>query len=90
MTFENKFIMRGKAQHWIYSGGCEYESEYHKGKVEFHHPCSKYPDIGINLCEAHHSVLLGRSKRYDSEMSINKSLGEMKQEIQELVNSRII
>ena len=82
--------MRGKSKAWLYSGGCEYESKFHHGKVEWHHLCSKDGMVGIFLCEAHHSVLQGRSRRYDGEVIINKSLAEMKQEIQELVNSRVI
>ena len=58
--------------------------------VNTHHPCSKAGVVSVNLCEAHHSIILGRSKRYAGEMSINKSLAKMKKEIQMLVNSRVI
>ena len=90
MAFENKYILRGKSQAWVYNGGCEYESEYHRGKVEYHHPISYRPDVGCFLCELHHSIILSRLKRYTGEMSIDKSLAEMKREIQELVARRVI
>lgn len=61
---------------------CMYTCPEHKGKVEFHHPCSEYPLVGINLCEAHHSLMtLGRKKRYPFELTINKTLDEMHLEL---------
>jgi len=90
MTFRNRFIVRGNSQLWIYNGGCDYESEYHKGKVEWHHPCSQHSDIGLNLCESHHSVLQGREIRYTGELLINKTLAEMKQEIESMVTEVVL
>jgi len=45
-----------------YKGGCDYPCEFHMGKSEWHHPIAAHPDIGINLCEAHHSIIQGRNK----------------------------
>lgn len=78
-----------KSQKWIYSGGCEYDCEFHKGKVEWHHPISERPDVGIYLCEAHHSLLQGRKRKYAEETMINKTLDEMRTEIQHLVLLRL-
>ena len=74
----NKYILIGKKQHWIYNGGCEFEWHFHKGKVEWHHPISSQPHIGMHLCEAHHSLLQGRKKLYDGE-SENMTLTEIKE-----------
>jgi len=89
-SFRNKYTLQGKTQIWKYNGGCQYESEYHKGKVEWHHPCSKHSEIGLWLCEGHHSILQGREKRYIGETSLNKTLKEMKKEIEELVENIVL
>ena len=74
-----------------YHGGCCYSCEFHKGKVEFHHPISFKPEIGLFLCEAHHSLgFLGRHTRYQAEGLVNKSLTEMRLEIIELQNKVVI
>jgi hypothetical protein len=86
---ENKFELKGKSRVWIYNGGCEYNCTFHKGKVEFHHPISNRPDVGVNLCEAHHSLIKGRKKKYWDETAINKSIAQMRYEVISLVNDRI-
>jgi len=89
MDFENKYVLKGKSQHWIYNGGCEYDCEVHRGKVEWHHPCSEYPEVGLNLCELHHSIILGRKKRNPSEIAVNKTLPEMREELHRLELSAV-
>ena len=82
---ENRYTMVGKSQHWHYNGGCAYECAYHKGKVEWHHPISSRIDVGLNLCEAHHSLLKGRKKKYLAECQIDKGISEMRHEVNLLV-----
>lgn len=90
MTFNNKYVLRGNSQVWQYNGGCQYEAEYHWGKVDWHHPCSEYPDVGLYLCECHHSLLLGRKKKYAGEIVVNKSKSEMKKEIEGMVSTVVL
>jgi hypothetical protein len=78
---ENKSRMVGRSQVWIYNGGCGYGCEGHRGKVEWHHPISARLDVGIWLCEAHHSLLKGRRKKYTFEYDIDKSIAEMRYEV---------
>lgn len=68
----------------MYNGGCDYDCEYHRGKVEWHHPIESDGLCGLNLCEAHHSLLQGRRKRYVGETIIDKSLDQMRAEIKAL------
>lgn len=69
---------------------CEYECDFHRGKVEFHHPISNKHTIGVNLCEAHHSLIQGRKRKYLGECIVNKSLDQMRKELKELEYKRII
>ena len=69
---------------------CEYQCEFHRGKIEWHHPITDNFVVGIYLCEAHHSIIQGRKKRYDGEMMVNKSLKEMREELKALESSRVI
>lgn len=50
---------------------CAYKRTPCRGKIEWHHPCSEYPNVGLYLCEAHHSILQGRKKLYLSELCVN-------------------
>ena len=68
-----------------YKGGCDYPCEFHFGKTEWHHPVSLRPDVGIYLCEAHHSILQGRKFQYSAEKTVIKTLIDMKREIMGLV-----
>jgi len=71
---------------------CEYQCEFHRGKIEGHHPIRDRPDIRIYLCEAHHSLVFGsfrRKKKYLGEIVINKTLEEMSREIWDLAVSRL-
>lgn len=63
---------------------CSYDCPYHKGKIDWHHPVSSRNDVGIDLCEAHHSLIMGRKIRYADEIIINKTLTEMANEIYQL------
>lgn len=63
---------------------CEYACDFHKGKVEWHHPISRDRMVGIYLCEAHHSIIQGRRFKYLGECTSNKSLFLMKREIEDL------
>ena len=64
---KNKYRLIGKSQRWTYNGGCEFEWHWHKGKVERHHPIQGNYAVRMYLCEAHHSILMGRKKLYDGE-----------------------
>jgi hypothetical protein len=69
---------------------CEYPCDFHKGKIEWHHPISRDGRIGIYLCEAHHSVIKDRKVKYLGELCIDKPLVVMKQEIEALVISKVM
>jgi len=69
---------------------CEYDCEFHKGKVEYHHPIDGEWKGGIYLCEAHHSLLKDRKKRYTGEMMIDKKLETMRKEIESLVHAGVL
>jgi len=63
---------------------CSYSCPFHRGKIEWHHPCSEYPDVGLYLCEAHHSLLQGRHVRYQGEILIDLTLQQMKADLVKL------
>ena len=63
---------------------CEYECEFHGRNVQWHHPISSDNSVGLWLCEAHHSLLNGRKKRYIGEMISDKGLDEMRIELKAL------
>lgn len=63
---------------------CEYRCLFHKGKIEWHHPVANRFDLGFHLCEAHHSILLGRKRRYPEEQLIDKTLAEIRQELKDM------
>jgi len=60
---------------------CEYDCVGHRGKTDWHHPISKDGKVGLYLCEAHHSLLFGRKRKYTFEYDIDKSLAEMRYEV---------
>ena len=87
MTIEikNTFKKQGKRQIWRYPGqGCAYLCLFHKGKVEWHHPISTVWHCGFYLCEAHHSILMGRKKLYSGEICLEKSLEQTRKEIRQM------
>jgi hypothetical protein len=63
---------------------CEYPGEFHRGKVQWHHPIEGRLDVGLDLCEAHHQILQGRKTKYWGEVSSGKSLEEIQLELKEL------
>ena len=75
---------------------CEYMGvpvDCHRGKIEYHHPISTTIEVGISLCESHHSLarLQGyRKKKYPEEMGLNKSLDEIRDEVISLVHSKVL
>ena len=69
---------------------CAYTCEFHRGKVEFHHPIAEAGDTGIFLCEAHHSIIQGRKKRYAGEIIVNKSLDKMRAELKLLEEAAVV
>ncbi len=60
---------------------CEYSSKFHRGKVEWHHPIKGRLDIGMFLCEAHHSILQGRKERYWPEVCEGKPSEEIRRDL---------
>lgn len=60
---------------------CVYAVGFHKGKVEWHHPISSDTFVGMDLCEAHHSILKGRKSKYAGELMLNKSIDQMRLEL---------
>ena len=72
---------------------CEYDCEFHHYKhtgAEWHHPISSKGLIGIYLCEAHHSIIMGRKIRYLGETVVNKSINEIRMELKALEAQRVI
>ncbi len=66
---------------------CAYSCPFHKGKIEWHHPVANRPsegDVGLYLCEAHHSLIKDRTKRYSGETIIDKAMRQMRVEIEQL------
>jgi len=71
---------------------CEYDCVFHHYKpsgAEWHHPISN-KDYGIWLCEAHHSIIMGRRHRYSGEIMVNKTLEQMRRELKTLESRRVI
>ena len=61
------------------SDECEVNWEdWHFKGVQWHHPISEHPEVGINLCQGHHSLICGRKKRYSGETCINETNDERK------------
>lgn len=89
-----------KQSEWLFeilrqlNNQCEYKCPYHQGPVEWHHPIGGAgsviaSNIGLRLCQAHHSLLYGRKVKYTWELGLNKTLDEMRGELKELESSRI-
>lgn len=69
---------------------CEYECEVHDSQIEFHHPISSRPMVGLNLCQLHHSLLYGRKRRDPREIILNKTIKEMRAEVKQLETEAVI
>ena len=65
---------------------CEYCGSA-EGQIDFHHPVPQIPDVGVYLCQKHHSLLYGREKLYLGETS--KTMEADKQKVQQLVKRRV-
>lgn len=63
---------------------CQYQSIFHRGKIDWHHPIKERTDVGLYLCEAHHSILQGRKEKYTGELNVGKDLEQMRKELKEL------
>ena len=59
-----------------------------RGKLESHHPISD-ENFHIPLCEAHHSLLQGREKRYKEELKVKPWLYQMRELAWEYVAWRV-
>ncbi len=55
----------------IRTPACSYKYTPCRGKVEWHHPISSHPEVGMFLCEGHHSILQGRCRIYITELCVN-------------------
>ncbi len=73
---------------WEYDGGCEYVAKFHRFNTQWHHPISTRTDIGIWLCQAHHSILLGRKFLYSGEYE-QKTIKQIYNEIMALCINRV-
>jgi len=63
---------------------CNYRCDVHQGPVEWHHPVGARPEIGLFLCQLHHSLIQGRKKRHGIETLVNKTLDEMRADVMAL------
>jgi hypothetical protein len=66
---------------------CAYSCPGHRGKIDWHHPISKDGTVGVDLCEAHHSLLYGRKKQYPWEYDMD--FARMRAEVAQLVIDEI-
>ena len=57
------------------------------GQIEWHHPIPQTYDVGIHLCQRHHSLLYGRDKPYPGETRETMEVDRHK--IQLLVKRRV-
>ena len=65
---------------------CEYCGS-EEGQIERHHPIPQIYDVGVYLCQRHHSLLYGRKQLYPSETS--QSLEFEREEVKKLVKQRV-
>ena len=56
-----------------------------KGQIEWHHPIKAYPEVGLYLCQPHHSLIQGRKHAYMEEADLE----EDRQALILLVNQRV-
>ncbi|MBA7560633.1 hypothetical protein ES708_02262 [subsurface metagenome] len=65
---------------------CEY-CGISEGQIDRHHPIDLVPEVGIYLCQRHHSLLYGRKELYPGE---TRELMEAdRQKIRLLVKRRV-
>ena len=51
---------------------CAYKKTPCRGKIEWHHPIAGVWKVGLYLCEAHHSLIQGRKKLYNTELMMDR------------------
>jgi hypothetical protein len=68
---------------------CEYDCPFHNGRLEWHHPISTHSEVGLWLYQAHHSLLMGRKRRYDGEGIVDKTVSRMRGEVCLLVADKV-
>ncbi len=65
---------------------CEYCGSS-DGQIDWHHPVNLLPEVGVYLCQRHHSLLYGRDKPYPGET--RETMETDRQKIQLLVKRRV-
>lgn len=65
---------------------CEY-CGLDTGQIEWHHPISSHPEIGLYLCQPCHSLIQGRKKLYTFELNID--LDEKRKAIWDLIYAKV-
>jgi len=65
---------------------CEYCGSS-DGQIDWHHPVNLLPEVGVYLCQRHHSLLYRREKLYPGETK--ERMEADRQKIQLLVKRRV-
>ena len=65
---------------------CEYCGS-EEGQIDWHHPIPQIYDVGVHLCQRHHSLLYGRKELYPGEA--RKTMEADRQKIRLLVKRRV-
>lgn len=65
---------------------CEYCGTS-EGQIDWHHPVPQIYDVGVPLCQRHHSLLYGREKLYPGETK--ETMEADRRKIQLLVKRRV-
>lgn len=68
---------------------CEFGDEPHFGNVEWHHPISSKRNIGVLLCQLHHSIMYGRKCRYPIERLMELKLPEIEMKLRNFIRTRV-
>jgi len=89
-TFVNQYTSYGRVQRWQYTGGCEFLCSSHRGKTEWHHPISSDITVGLYLCESHHSLILGRAKRYSGELLLDETVMQMRERLVKQIEDKVL
>ena len=65
---------------------CEYCGS-DSGQIDWHHPVPQIYNVGVHLCQKHHSLLYGREKLYPGETS--QGLELEREKVERLVRQRV-
>lgn len=65
---------------------CEYCGSQN-GQIDWHHPVNLVPEVGVYLCQRHHSLLYGRVSPYPGET--RETMEVDRQKIRLLVKHRV-